>query len=346
MNAAIYLCGHGPYREPRFLEMQYLRLQRYHPALEKKLGQHIEVKHIYMDLNFPRTSFLDDLPQLKTLLEDIEKQEIDIVLVDICLGDSFHTYTYAPIIRTIEHAGARVYNGYYDDEDALLSELRDRYGAFVNAYNLPDDQEEFVTLFPALAGKVTYEALYDRLSLVPAGNTDPFLSYIRNRIDSLRNENPYARSQLPWLSDRTHEELYQLRQKERDKRRDTEALFVLGPHQPGKLLDEGIYAPRDPDDLQWVIDRLQELGFQPVKEERRQAWILPYGDYVLYADPRTTGSIDIRVYRQDPSPQSKTKKSRSAGYPIGHFRFQDAWKHDLHKKLTDRVEAVILSQKK
>jgi hypothetical protein len=38
---------------------------------------------------------------------------------------------------------------------------------------LPNDREEFVELFPALAAEVTYEAIEDRLSKIPVGNNDP-----------------------------------------------------------------------------------------------------------------------------------------------------------------------------
>lgn len=40
MKAAIYLCGHGPYREPRLIEMQHLRILRYCEALEPRGQEH------------------------------------------------------------------------------------------------------------------------------------------------------------------------------------------------------------------------------------------------------------------------------------------------------------------
>lgn len=36
MRVAIYLCGHVPYREPRLIEMQQLRIERYYAGLQIK----------------------------------------------------------------------------------------------------------------------------------------------------------------------------------------------------------------------------------------------------------------------------------------------------------------------
>lgn len=52
MNAALYLCGQGPYRQPRIIEMQYIRVLRYCNALEEKLGKEITIEGIYIDINF------------------------------------------------------------------------------------------------------------------------------------------------------------------------------------------------------------------------------------------------------------------------------------------------------
>jgi hypothetical protein len=149
MKAALYLCGHGPYREPRIIEMQYFRTLRYYEALEEKLGTKIDIKEIYIDINFPRTDYIEKLSNLQVLLNDVKAHKIDTVIVDICLGDSFYQNKYAPIIWALERVGAKVYNCYYDDEDALLTVLIERYGKNIHSYMLPNDREEFVELFPA-----------------------------------------------------------------------------------------------------------------------------------------------------------------------------------------------------
>lgn len=342
MKAALYLFGHGPYREPRIIEMQYIRTLRYCKALEEKLETQIDIKEIYIDINFPRTEDLEKLSNLQVLLNDIENQKIDTVIVDICEGDSFNQNKYSPVIWAIETAGAKVFNCYYDDEGALLAVLIKQYGKNVYSYMLPNDREEFVELFPALASEVTYEALEDRLSRIPAGNDDPFINYVFRRIDSLKNKNPYSCSSIPWLSHKKLLELYQQKKEELDKRRLTEETYVLGPEQTGKLLDEDIARLRDQESIKWVLNRLNDLGFHHHIDEKKHTFIMEYGAYILYSDPRTDGFIEIYVYRKET--EKGTKKKRSANnskYPIGNFKIQDSWKNDLKTKLKSRVEKLI-----
>ena len=343
MKAAIYLFGHGPYREPRIIEMQYLRTLRYCQALEEKLGSEIDIKETHIDINFPRTKDLERLTNLQVLLNEIKKQEIDTVIVDICHGDSFYQNKYTPVIWAMERAGAKVYNCYYDDEDASLSILIKWYGENVHSYMLPDDREEFVELFPALASEVTYEVLEDRLSRIPAGNNDPFINYVFRKIDSLRNENPYNRSSLPWLNHKKLSELYQLKKEELDKRRLTEETYILGPEQTGKLFDEDIARLRDQESFKWILDRLNDLGFHHHIDGKKHSIIMEYGGYTLYADPREDGSIEIFVYekRTDEGTIKKKRNRSNTKYPIGSFKMQDSWKNDLKTKLISRIEEVI-----
>ena len=166
MKAAIYLCGHGPYREPRIIELQYLRILRYCRVLENKLAVELDVDEVYIDINFPRTEYIQELNNLQRLVKNVKDKKVEAVIVDICRGDSFRQNKYSPIIWDLEKAGAKVYNCFYDDEDALESLLVKRYGKKVNSYYLPNDREEFIELFPALASEVTYEVLEKRIHII------------------------------------------------------------------------------------------------------------------------------------------------------------------------------------
>jgi hypothetical protein len=323
--------------------MQYFRSLRYCEALEEKLGREIDMKGIYIDINFPRTEDLERLFNLQVLLNAVKKQEIDTVLVDICHGDSFYQNKYTPVIWTMERAGAKVYNCYYDDEDALFSILIKSYGEKVHSYMLPNDREEFVELFPALASEVIYEVLEDELSRISASNNDPFINYVHRKIDSLRKENPYNRSSLPWLSHKKLSELYQLKKEELDKRRLTEETYILGPGQTGKLFDEGIDRFRDQESFKWILDRLTDFGFHHHVDENKHSFIMEYGGYTLYADPREDGAIEIFVYKKETDEGTIKKKGNrnDTKYPIGSCKIQDSWKNDLKTKLICRIEEVI-----
>ncbi len=342
-KAALYLFGHGPYREPRIIEMQYLRILRYCEALEEKLRIKIDIKEIYVDINFPRTEDLEKLINLQALLNDIKKQKIDTVIIDICEGDSFYQNKYTPIIWAMRRVGAKVFNCYYDNEDALLAKLIKYYGVNVHSYMLPDDGDEFVELFPALAAEVTYKVLEDRLSRASANNDDPFINYVFQKVDTLKNKNPYSRSRLPWLSGKKLSELYQLKEEELEKRKLTEETYVLGPGQTGKLLDEDVSRIRNSEDFVWVLNRLRDLGFHHHFEEKKHTFIMEYDGHLVYADPREEGAIEIFVYKKEiEKVTAKKKRGRNnLKDSIGSFKMQDGWKNDLRTKLISRVKGVI-----
>jgi hypothetical protein len=193
------------------------------------------------------------------------------------------------------------------------------------------------------SAEVTYEALEDRLSRISAGNNDPFINYVLRKIDSLRNENPYNCSSLPWLSDKKLLELYQLKNEEFDTRRLTEETYVLGSEQTGKLFDEDVDRLRSQESFDWILGRLKDLGFHHHVDEKEHIFIMEYGGYILYADPREEGFIEIFVYKKETEEGTSKKKRRrnNTKYPIGNFKIQDSWKNDLSTKLTSRIEEVI-----
>lgn len=338
MKVALYMCGHGPYREPRFIEMQYLRLLRYRSALKDKLEENIDIEGIYIDINFPRTDCIKELKELCTLLKNIKEEKVKTVLVDICVGESFFEYKYENIIWQLENSGAKVYNCFYDDEDASLSVLVNKFGKKVHSYLLPSDREEFITLFPALASEVAYEVFEDRLSKIPAGNEDPFITYVFRKIRSLSEENPYRCSKLPWLSHKKIHELHELEKEELEERRLVEETYILAPDQKGKLLEEDVCILRDQDGFNWVTNRLKELGFRYIVNGKEHSFIMEYDRFILYADPRQEGAINVLMYKKN---EEKKTRQKGYSYPIETFRILDSWKNNLKGKLISRIEGVI-----
>lgn len=124
----------------------------------------------------------------------------------------------------------------------------------------------------------------------------------------------------------------------------TEETYILGPEQTGKLFDEDIARFRDQESLKWILDRLTDLGFHHVIDEKKHSFIMEYGGYILYADPRVHGNIEVFVYKKE-ADEGIIKKKRDRNntkYPIGTFKMQDSWKNDLKAKLICRIEEVIL----
>ena len=83
---AAYMVGHGPYREPRPLELQWMRIRRYHDLLANVDRVFQCPLEPYMDLNYPRTDIWagkDRFPALCRLIKDAEQGRFRAVLIDI-----------------------------------------------------------------------------------------------------------------------------------------------------------------------------------------------------------------------------------------------------------------------
>lgn len=200
---AMYLVGQGPYRQPRLIEVQYLRLQRYISALEEVLkeGLYVDDDDAYIDINYPREDMsLQHLPGLARLLEQISSGKYRIVLVDLEIGQPFAPYKHMPILNTLRSTGVRVYNCFYDDEEALRNQLTQRFGISRNeVWRFLDEWEDFVALFPALTAHIVQAALTDDVIY-----RDERLSRI---VTKLRNSNPYQQGGIPWFSSNQHKRL-------------------------------------------------------------------------------------------------------------------------------------------
>jgi len=74
-KAAFYLITHGPYKRPRFIDLQYLRIKRAKPIIEKERDVFFEEEEVYVDLNYDRQVIGGNLGGLNRLLEDAEKEK-------------------------------------------------------------------------------------------------------------------------------------------------------------------------------------------------------------------------------------------------------------------------------
>ena len=114
-------------------------------------------------------------------------------------------------------------------------------------------------------------------------------------------------------------------------------------------MEEDISIIRSKESFEWIFDRLKDLGFSHYVNEKKNTFIMEYGDHVLYADLREEGVISIFIYKKETEKEAakKNKNSRNyAKYPIGTFKMQDSWKKDLKTKFMSRVEDIIYQQKK
>ncbi len=191
---AIYLVGHGPLREPRLIELQYNRIIRYWGALGEEAGS---APDVFTDLNYPRSSSgpqgPEELPAFTKLLDRVRVKAYGLVLMDLQDG-SFESDALMFIRPSLEQAGARVLNVFYDDERALEQALKKRWGKGALVDDLTDGSD-LVCFFPGLASEITTASLRRELE---TGDLQP----IKQRIDFLKKLRPYAGGRRPFIEDR------------------------------------------------------------------------------------------------------------------------------------------------
>jgi hypothetical protein len=341
-KSAIYLVGHGPYREPRLIDLQHLRVLRYRQALCELSGDDYDLGEVFVDVNYPRAS-----PQVEKafhafdrVLEKVRSHEYECVFIDLQVGTSFEPMAFKFVPNELQRAGARVLNAFEDDGGAIAARLAQEYGE--SARHLRSDltdANDLVALFPALAGRVTQEALFRKFLSKPDSNP-PFWSEERD-LETLLNERPRATSKLPllstWRNFAACEERVKREEEEAARRREGELLYKLGPQHEGVLCPEpGERSARwrDAERLKWAEDRLRQLGFAKLFEGLLVSYQRKRGGRCLFADPRHEGALIFYSYPCDQ--QARAGERTKLGAPAA--RIQDSWVRDLEKKLVQQLE--------
>jgi hypothetical protein len=215
---AFYFMTHGPLREPRLIELQYMRVLRY-----RNVGPHYPDENpflepeIFIDLTRDRRDPEDRLekrlPQLYRLLVSIVEGRIGKVYVDI-MEDQSPTVGYSWVIDYLQKAGAHVINIFYDEDRLFDNALKKLHGPDAR-WDEVNDASDFVCFFPALATEVAYQALGERWIV----DSDP--KELNMRLYNLRDSNPYSRGRTPFIEERLGKRW--LEERERGKTRENAA---------------------------------------------------------------------------------------------------------------------------
>ncbi|ADO71712.1 hypothetical protein [Stigmatella aurantiaca] len=333
--SAIYLIGHGPLREPRLVEMQLFRIQRYIRLLPMKERRDIPLPadEVFVDINYPRKTVIearDGFPALKQLVAAIRSKRISHVFVDIVppngpqLGVEWNP-------DALSKSGAIVIN-VVDDEHRLLHPVLERYGASPQElliWSGAADSEDMVTFFPVLAGRIMQRLVFDQ--------EEREIPYALSRkIEQLCDESPYGGGNFPTISSITENRLvrrkWEQSEKIKSRRSQEEVLLRLSPRSDEKavLLDEVLFdKPRTNEQWIWAEERLKNLGFEKKVEDRRMSFIRRVGNHLVYADPRSEGRIHFKIYEM--SKNGKAVQSAST------FMLPDKWKNNLEEKLLKQI---------
>jgi hypothetical protein len=211
MRSAIYLVGHGPYRQPRLIELQHLRILRYRDLLSDPAEA-----DVFIDLNFPRSPDpmrANELTEFASLHEAVKAKQYGSVYVDLEIGSGFKPYEFMFVPQLLRAAGAKVFNVFYDDDDVLESALKQRYGDHAHADEV-DDASDFINFFPTHAGVLVERSLRELEN--DENRNHPALAKASSYVDGLKKDNPY-RGGKPFVERGLEHEWYRRRSRQRQK---------------------------------------------------------------------------------------------------------------------------------
>lgn len=196
---AFYLVGHGPRREPRFIELQHMRVVRYR-YLANHPSDPFAAPEIYVDLNqerLPPSSILaTSFPQLATLISAIEANKIKLVYLDLFEGEApGPDFSWIP--RLLKDAGAEVVNVFYDELGSLQGLIDVRYGGNATSSDVTD-ASDFNCFFPRSGSEIAAEALGGTIQLHT--HACSCINTLVGKLNRLSDLSPYRGGRLPLFS--------------------------------------------------------------------------------------------------------------------------------------------------
>ncbi len=330
-GVAAYLVGHGTYRSPHLVELQWMRIRRYRDLLGTKYETRWNKVEAFVDVNFPRADRVNEqaFPSYFRLLQAVGDGKMKLVYIDIEMEIGTSQY-YHWVAASLEKTGARVVNVFYDSDRALRESLALSYKGQANPNEI-DDASDFVAFFPALSSEISRAALRNVLHLPGCQKTDS--DALWNRLSDLGGRNPYAAGRVPFIQEELEWEWSNLRHKaiesELSERRKHETLFKLSPVGTGLLIDEYPSSERDArtnDELPWAERRIEsELRFDRAADGNTVSYTREVNGYRVFADIRARGRITFYAYKL---PRDAKKQDLSSC----SFHLQDRFSRELAEK--------------
>jgi hypothetical protein len=339
-GVAAYLVGHGTYRSPHLIELQWMRIRRYRDLLGTKYETGWKQLEAFVDVNSPRADRVNEqaFPSYFRLLRAVGDGQVKLVYIDIEMEIGTSQY-YHWVTASLEKGGARVVNVFYDSDGALRESLALSYKGQANPNEI-DDASDFVAFFPALSSEISRAALRNVLHLPGCQKTPS--DELWNRLGRLGDRNPYAAGRVPFIQEELEWEWSNLRHKtiesELSERRKLETLFKLSPVGTGLLINEypsSESEARTNDELLWAERRIQsELRFDKTTDGNTISYTREVDGYGVFADIRARGRTTFYAYKLSRDAKKKDLGSCS-------FHLQDRFSRELAEKWDRAFAAAI-----
>jgi hypothetical protein len=342
-KAAIYLIGHGPKREPRPVELQYMRVNRYIGMLREAGSGCINIsREPYVDLNMRRYEYsglADHFPQFETLLGAIH--EYEVVFTDIVETRDPRDAVYYNWVRyRLEAAGARVENVTYEEEEWLKNYFAQHFGpeAQFLSYSV-DDGSDLLCFFPAMAASILSAVIKHRQER----ENREFLERYHHLTRFYSESSPYRSGDWPFVEESVLDKAWELKRKKDEEikrnRLEHETGYRIGLERAEPLLTE-----RTPEASEFVEKRLHDLGFEKLIEDRTVTYRMQLDDnYVVIANPCKPERLEFTAFRKRVTSGKRTVTKFEKVYP--DFYILDKWKHNLCAKLQEWLDATLAKKR-
>jgi hypothetical protein len=172
-RAAIYLVGHGSTRDPRPIDLQYLRIQRAIDLLSEHEQVELEVSpELYVDLVFERArsihkewprptsqsveEVLVRFPALQRLGHHVENGDVSVVLMDILIGGDV-PYALGFIPTYLKVKGARLIDVYEMTPHLLKKSDKKEPHISDLLVDMEPDYRDWIAFFPRQVARLILE---------------------------------------------------------------------------------------------------------------------------------------------------------------------------------------------
>jgi hypothetical protein len=345
-GVGIYLLGHGPYRSPRPIELQFMRINRYRELAGSKFySWRSAPDQTFVDINYPRAEMRSDqtaFPSFSRLLHAAQAGEVDTVFFDVQEQVGFN-HDYSWVSYLLKRYGIQPINVFYDPDNVLQKALDQRFEG--RAYQSEiTDASDVVAFYPTLSAEIALAALRSVHHRHLRNNVTP-AEEVWGTLYRLRDQSPYASGREPFIQEDLIMEWHaqaEARLKEQwVERRKREQLFRLGPSLPGFLLDESAYGKlsgRSSEGLEWAEKRvLSDLLFDKILDGQHVSYVKNFLNYRIFADIRSKDRILFYVYK---SGEKSTRREQSNV----SFDLHDRYTKNLFERWQTELEKLVLAR--
>jgi hypothetical protein len=229
----------------------------------------------------------------------------------------------------------------HEEEEWLQNYFVQRFGPEARFLSYcVDDGSDFLCFFPAMAAAILSAVIEHQQE----GESREFLDRYHRVTRSYSESSPYRSGDWPFVEESILEKAWELKRKKDDEikryRLEHETGYRIGMERAEPSLTE-----RTPEAAEFAEKRLQDLGFEKLIEDRIVTYCMqPDDNHVVIANPSKPEKLEFTAFRKRVTGGKRPMSKFERIYP--DFYLLDRWRHNLHTKLQEWIETMLLKKDK